>query len=588
MSHLQPPRRRRLLPYAALSALLPLLLAATPCPNRESLRRPYFGDLHVHTAFSHDASTQGTRTLPREAYEFARGRELGLQPFDADGRPLRTLKLSRPLDFAAVTDHSELLGEVHLCTTPGSAGYDAWICRLHRVWPRASFFFMNTHVSRGTGSRMGFCGDDGALCLEGALSPWREIVETARDADAPCDFTAFVGYEWTGSIVGRNLHRNVIFANQQVPELPIDYYTATTPEALWEGLRVQCSEAGTGCDALAIPHNSNLSAGLMFKLEDDLTADAARNRSRWEPLVEVMQHKGDSECLWMPGMEDELCAFEQLPFDSFRGKFIGFMSHPPRREDTVRDALLKGLGRQAELGANPFKLGLIASTDTHLGTPGAVDEKTHPGHGGAGAPSPDALPLGLPDDVFFNPGGLAVLWAEENTRESLFAAMRRREVYGTSGPRLVVRLFAAPDLPSDLCERSDLAATGYAEGVPMGGELPPGGGAVLAVSALRDPEGAPLERIQVIKGWVEHGEAQELVFDVAVSNPGGNDSLCTVWRDPDFDPKQTAFWYARVLQVPTPRWHTYACRTQGLDCSRYDVPETQRERAWTSPVWWTP
>lgn len=568
--------------------LLPLLMAASPCPDHEPQRRPYFGDLHVHTALSHDAATQGTRTRPRDAYRFARGEELGLQPYDTDGRPLRTLKLSRPLDFTAVTDHSELLGEVYLCGTPGSAAYDAWICRVHRAWPRASFFIMNTHVSRGTGRRMGFCGKDGEVCRNGALSPWHEIIEAAHDANAPCDFTSFVGYEWTGSIVGRNLHRNVIFANEQVPELPIDYYAATTPEALWEGLRVQCTEAGTGCDALAIPHNSNLSAGLMFKLEDDLTADAARTRSRWEPLVEVMQHKGDSECLWQPGSADELCAFEQLPFDSFRGKFVGFTSHGPRREDTVRDALEQGLVRQQTLGANPFKLGLIASTDTHLGTPGAVDPKTHPGHGGAGAPSPDSLPLELPDDAFFNPGGLAVLWAQENTRESLFAAMRRREVYGTSGPRMVVRLFAAPDLPANLCERTDFVATGYARGVPMGGDLPPGGSAVFAVSALRDPERAPLERIQLIKGWVENGEAQERVVDVAVSKPGGSNALCSVWRDPDFDPKQPAFWYARVVEVPTPRWQSYVCRTRGLDCSRYDVPETVRQRAWTSPIWSTP
>jgi hypothetical protein len=578
-----------------LAVLAPCLLAAAPCPDRNSLRRPLFGDLHVHTAFSHDASTQGTRTLPREAYRFARGEALGLQPFDVDGRPLRTLQLERPLDFAAVTDHAELLGEVRTCETPGLPGYDAWLCRLHRVWPRASFFVMNTHVARGTGSRMGLCGPDGSHCLEAALTPWREIVDAAAEADDRCGFTSFVAYEWTASVVGRNLHRNVIFANQTVPRMPSSYYESTTPEALWEDLRRECTEAGTGCDALVIPHNSNLSAGLMFQLPEDLTPEQARTRSAFEPLVEVMQHKGDSECWWGPGAEDELCAFEQLPFDSFRGKFVPFLEGAPRREDTTRWALLQGIARQAEIGANPFKLGQIASTDTHLGTPGAVEENAHPGHGGAGAPSPDRLPEGLPDDVFFNPGGLAVAWAEENTRASIFAALRRREVYGTSGPRMIVRMFGGRALPDDLCERPDFAAGGYAGGVPMGGDLPAGleelegaDGPAFAVSALRDAQGARLERIQIVKGWVEDGAPRERVIDVTDPAAEGADSLCRVWRDPDFDATQPAFWYARVLEVPTPRWHSYVCRARGLDCSRFEIPETIRERAWTSPVWWTP
>ena len=568
---------------ACCIALAPwLAAAAAPCPDREPLRRPYFGDLHVHTAFSHDASTQGTRNLPRDAYRFARGEPLGIQPYGADGQPLRTLQLARPLDFAAVTDHAELLGEVRTCETPGLPGHDSLICRVHRLWPRLSFFLINTHVSRGTGRRMGFCGPDGSLCLEAALSPWREIVDAAGAADERCRFTTFIGYEWTASVVGRNLHRNVLFANERVPALPTSYYEATTPAALWEALRAGCTEAGTGCDALVIPHNSNLSAGLMFRLGDE----DPRLRAAWEPLVEVMQHKGDSECWYGPGAQDELCAFEQLPFDSFRGKFVPFLRHEPRREDYVRSALLEGLVRRARDGVNPFKMGQIASTDTHLGTPGAVEEDRHPGHGGAGAPSPDRLPEGLPDDVFFNPGGLAAIWAEENTRESLFAALRRREVYGTSGPRMAVRMFGGRALPPDLCSRPDLAAAGYAAGVPMGGDLPAGAGApLLVVAALRDPAGAPLERIQIVKGWVEGDEARERVLDVA---RGPADDLCAAWRDPDFDPASPAFYYARVLEVPTPRWHTYACRAQGLDCSDLGVPDTIRERAWTSPIWYEP
>jgi hypothetical protein len=580
-----------------------------PCAEHDPLRRPLFGDLHVHTALSHDASTQATRNLPRDAYRFAQGEPLGIQPYAADGSAMRTLQLDRPLDFAAVTDHAELLGELRVCDTRGLPGYDAWLCRLHRRWPRASFFLISTHVARGTGRRMGFCGPDGSLCLEAAVTPWNEIrsaAEAAYDRSAACRFTSFVGYEWTASIVGRNLHRNVIFRNARVPALPTSYYEATTHEELWAALREQCTEAGIDCDALVIPHNSNLSAGLMFRLEDDLSADQARERSWWEPVVEVMQHKGDSECLWEPGGADEECAFEQLPFDSFRGKFFGFLQHEPRREDSVRYALLEGLRSQAERGANPFKLGQVGSTDTHLGTPGYVDETAHPGHGGAGAPSPDSLPPGLPDDVFFNPGGLAVVWAEENSRDAIFEALRRREVYGTSGPRLVVRFFGGWGYPEDLCQRADLAATGYAQGVPMGGDLPVRDGErspAFVVSALRDPgggsrPGAPLERIQIVKGWLEDGEPREQVVDVVGAPGGKRDGLCRVWRDPDFDPAAPAFWYARVLETPTPRWHTYVCRSKNVNCEDPGegleaccdpaIPQFIRERAWTSPIWWTP
>ncbi len=579
----------RLAPAGLLALLVPALAAAAPCPDHDPLRRPFFGDLHVHTAFSHDAATQATRTLPADAYRFARGAALGIQPWDADGRPLRTVQLERPLDFAAVTDHAELLGEVHACVTPGAPGHDSIVCRIHRRWPRASFFVMNTHVARGTGSRMGFCGDGGEHCLDAALAPWTEIRTAARAANDACAFTAFVGYEWTASVVGDNLHRNVIFADDSVPSLPASYYEATSPPALWEALRSGCTEAGTGCDAIVIPHNSNLSAGRMFHLEEGIRAEDARRRARFESLIEVMQHKGDSECLGTPDAADEECLFEQLPFDTFRGRFVPFLEEPPRREDTTRHALGLGLLQQVRIGANPFKFGQIASTDTHLGTPGLVAEKGYPGHGGAGAPSPDALPERFPDDLFFNPGGLAVAWAEENTRASIFAALRRREVYGTSGPRLTVRLFAGRDLPADACQRPDFAALGYAHGVPMGGDLPPGEGApALAVSALRDPLGAPLERIQIVKGWVEDGSARERVFDVAGGQGEGADALCRVWRDPDFDPDTPAWWYARVLQRPTPRWHTWVCRARGLDCSELAVPDTTRERAWTSPVWWTP
>ncbi len=601
----------------------------TPCATYEPLRRPWFGDLHVHTALSHDASTQDTRNRPADAYRFARGERLGIQPYGPDGRPGRSLQLERPLDFTAVTDHGELLGEVETCTTPGLPGHDSWVCRIHRRYPRLSFFLINTHASLGRGKRFGFCGEDGAACLAAARAPWREIVEAAEaayDRSEQCRFTTFVAYEWTGSVVGRNLHRNVVFRNDRHPELPITFYEAPDARQLRAALRDRCLDAGDGCDVLVIPHNANLSAGLMFRDrhpdETPLSADDARGLAELERVVEVMQHKGDGECWFGPGAEDELCAFEQLPFDSFRGKFVSFLSHPPRPVDYARTALGEGLRLGERLGVNPFAFGMIASTDTHLGTPGAVEEEGHPGHGGAGAPAPEGVPVGLPDDAFFNPGGLAVAWAEENSRDALFAAFRRREVYGTSGPRMVVRLFAGWELPEDLCDRPDRVARGYAAGVPMGGTLAAPGDAAaprLLFSALRDPgtatrPGNRLQRIQVVKGWLEDGEPRERVVDVAGGangasvDPGsctprgpGHDALCAVWRDPDFDPDEPAFYYARVVENPSCRWSTYVCNARGVRCDDPDavpealaaccdpaVPRTLQERAWTSPIWYAP
>lgn len=624
--------------HAALGAGLAAVLACAiapavpaeerePCRERDPLRRAFFGDLHVHTGLSLDAATQDTRARPADAYRFARGEPLGIQPFDAEGRPLRTLQLARPLDFAAVTDHAELFGELHICAAPGLPGHDSWVCRIYRRWPRLAFYVMNNQSSNSEApTRFGFCGPDGSRCAAAARTPWEEVqraAEAAYDRSAECAFTTFVGYEWTGGPGSKNIHRNVIFRGRTVPGLPISYYEAPAPALLWEALRSGCREAGTGCDVLVIPHNSNISGGLMFRTEGrdgaPLTAEGARTRARFEPLVELMQHKGDSEC--HPAFsEDELCGFEKLPYDDFAGKFVSWLADPPGPSNYVRHALGVGLVEGERLGANPFRFGLLASTDTHLAAAGFAEEARHPGHGGAGAPAGNNLPAGLPDDVEFNPGGLAVLWAETNTRGALFDAMRRREAYGTSGPRLTVRFFGGWDYPHDLCEQPGLAARGYASGVPMGGVLPAREEArapVFAVSALADggaPGGVvPLERIQIVKGWVEDGDARERVLDVAGAplpevDPAtcrvdreGPRALCRVWRDPEFDPDAPAFYYARVLERPTCRWHTRQCRAAGVDCAdpaalpegfqaccRDDVPRTLRERAWTSPIWYDP
>jgi hypothetical protein len=601
------------------------------CDHYDPLRRPFFGDLHVHTAFSLDASTQGTRNRPRDAYRFARGEALGLQPYDDAGKPLRTLRLSRPLDFAAVTDHAEFFGELNICETPGLPGHDAPTCMIYRRWPRLAYFLINGRASGNAASieRFRFCGEQAADCLAAARTPWQEMQEAAEgayDRTSACRFTSFVGYEWTAAPDSNNLHRNVIFRNDAVPRLPISYLDEPSAAALWKRLDSECTRGVAGCEYVVVPHNSNLSGGLMFQTtqEDGSPIDAsyAEARAAAEPLAEVMQHKGDSECQVAGTSRDELCGFEKLPYDNFGGKYSRWLSRPPQGSNYLRHALGQGLLLEEKIGRNPFKLGFVASTDTHLGTPGAVEEREHPGHGGAGAPASDALPIGLSDDVEFNPGGLAVLWAEENSRDALFAAMRRREAYGTSGPRITVRFFGGFALPETLCAEADFAARGYADGVPMGGDLPAaasGSAPRFAVRALRDPgtahsPGTPLQRIQIVKGWLDGEEVREKVYDVAgnasaggvdaatcTPTGGGADELCTVWTDPDFDSAARAFYYARVLETPTCRWSTYACNAAGVRCGegaavkpgfegccdeRY--PKTIQERAWTSPIWYAP
>lgn len=611
-----------------------------PCAQHDPLRQPYFGDTHVHTTYSFDANALGVRNTPRDAYRFARGEPLGLQPYGLDGRPRRSVRLDRPLDFAVVTDHAELLGETYLCQTPGSAGYASMICRVYRRWPLLAYYLVNSRMLNVRDpERYGFCGPDGRHCLEAMAVPWAEIQRAAEDhydRSGACRFTTFVGYEWSGAPDSNMIHRNVLFRNAVVPAVPASYVDYPTPEGLWERLRADCLDAGTGCDVLTIPHNSNLSSGTLFLPEtsagEPYTAADATRRAAMEPLVEVMQHKGDSECRvvsLLGGVPDELCDFEKLPFSRMDRQRFPFLWREPPRGSYVREILALGLLQEHEHGVNPFKLGIIASTDTHMGTPGLVDEEGFPGHAAGGDTSRVEVPL-MPDHVVFNPGGLAVLWAEENSRDALFAAMRRREAYGTSGPRITVRFFGGWGLPEDLCQRPDLARTGYARGVPMGGDLPspppgaPAGGLDAAprfvVSALQDPgterhPGAPLQRLQIVKLWLEGSEPRERVYEVAgdPDNGAGVDlgscrrsgegfgALCTVWRDPDWDAGQRALYYARVVENPSCRWSWHVCRAHGVDCAEPgdlpseleaccadDFPRTIQERAWTSPIWYTP
>jgi hypothetical protein len=594
----------------------------TPCAQRSAVRAPYFGDLHVHTALSFDAVQQGTRNRPADAYRFAIGETVGVQPYGPDGRPGRTVRLRRPLDFAAVTDHAELLGEGRICTEPGLAGHDSLVCRLSRRWPWLTYMIVSSQTfDTADPKRYRFCGDGGRICLDAALEPWREIQEAADrayDRSAGCRFTTFVGYEWSGDPDGNMIHRNVIFRNAVVPALPATYIEERTGPRLWQRLRAECHDAGTGCDAIIIPHNANLSGGRLFEPPAD--RDEAVMRASLEVLLEVTQHKGDSECRSDVGLTDEDCGFETLSFARMRESAMPWAETEPPASSYAREILAEGLEHEWVLGVNPFKVGLVGSTDTHIGTPGLVDEDQFVGHAAGIVTSRLEIPP-LPDDVRMNPGGLAVVWAEENSRDALFEALRRREAYSTTGPRITVRFFGGWDYAGDTCARQDLAEVGYGGGVPMGGDLAPPPAAGLrprfVVSAAADPgvtghPGAPLERLQVVKLWHDGTRPQQRVFDVAgeqapapaapsdCSAPsGGVRQLCTVWEDPAFDPDRAAVYYVRVLEVPTCRWTEWACRRAAVDCARGAprgmeaccdpaIPKTLRERAITSPIWYRP
>jgi len=613
------------------------------CSNFDPYRQPYFGDTHVHTSYSSDAVFAGTREDPRAAYRFATGEEIGLPPYDAQDLPTRTAQLRRPLDFTAVTDHAEQFGEISICLTPGLPDYDSAECVAARAQidtpppalpsllpPPAVVSFLLGYGALNPPQRFSWCGPGGEDCLAQASLIWqdtRAAAEEFYDRTSACTFTSFVGYEWSGQPFGNNLHRNVIFRNEVAPALPISFMEEPTPQGLWDELQAQCLDGLPGCDVLAIPHNPNVSGGLMFAPvganNAPLTAASAAFRAGMEPLVEMNQHKGDSECrTGTGGATDEECGFEK----NNRLQLFNAVSDPNQNFPAlnyVRNALKEGLKQELQLGVNPFRFGLIGSTDTHNSTPGATEEEDFGAFGHIGLRD-NANPAFMvqrvtPAGIEGSGGGLAVLWAEENSRDALFAAMRRREAYGTSGSRPILRFFAGLE-PGLECGAADFVEKAYEGGVPMGGELGPvrgGRSPRFALLAFRDPgvpgsPGTPLQRAQIVKGWVDElGETHEQVFDVAgnaangasvdtancaTSGPG-EDSLCAVWTDPDFDASQKAFYYARILENPTCRWSTIHCNNQGIDCngtvpSEYaeccnpSVPKTIQERAWSSPIWY--
>ncbi|MFW2388191.1 MAG: DUF3604 domain-containing protein, partial [Polyangiales bacterium] len=430
--------------------------------------------------------------------------------------------------------------------------------------------------------------------LEAGMDVWRKVVgdaDAAYDRSDRCEFTTFPGYEWSAGPSAKNLHRNVMFKNGSVTDLPYNYFDEPYAEGLWSRLQTECIDASTGCDVLTIPHNSNLSEGIYFENKmangDPFTAEYAQMRNAMEPVIEIYQHKGASECLPGSATADELCGFEAIPYSNLATVNQNRIT-PPDPRGFLRVAYGDGLELNESLGTNPFQYGITAATDTHISAPGFVAEDDFKGHGGAGQPNRYLPPpQGFPDIEYLSPGGLTAVWAEENAREAIFASFRRKEVFGTSGPRIQVRMFGGWDYPTDLCNSDDLAAQGDAGGVPMGGTLPPQSGStapMFVLAAKQDPESVPLQRIQVVKGWLDGEEYQVTVYDVAgdanngatvdlaTCETGGDDSpdLCTVWQDPDFDSSQRAYYYARVLENPSCRWTTQQCAEADYSCDDYD------------------
>ncbi|SDK74735.1 DUF3604 domain-containing protein [Microbulbifer yueqingensis] len=594
----------------------------SPYPKQDFPNRVFFGDTHLHTSYSTDAGMFGNTLGPDAAYRFARGETVT----SSTGVPAR---LHRPLDFLVVADHAENLGLAPLIEESDKRLLASeWGKRVHDLTragkPGEAYAMWGAAVTKR---------EDPLKNIAGLMeSMWHRITKAAEEHNEPGLFTALIGFEWTSSPDGSNLHRNVVFRDNKDKAdqvIPMSAYDSEDPEDLWRWMARY--EEKTGGQVLAIPHNGNLSNGLMFDTvtlsgKKPLDRDYAERRSKWEPLYEVTQIKGDGETHPLLSPNDEFADFETWD----KGSFGAAKEKDMLPREYAREALKQGLVYKQKLGENPFKFGMIGSTDSHtsLATSG---EDNFFGKATAMEPSEDPIRFEeritgyLPDPqgrdyairhYQASASGLAAVWARENTREALWDAMARREVYATTGTRPIVRVFAGYGFTDKDLYRSDFAKYGYDNGVPMGGDLKQSDKApTFLVRAMRDPDGANLDRIQIIKGWLDSaGKTHERIYDVAVSGdrkigadgrakkPVGNTVdvknatytnaigapfLQAFWKDPDFDAGQNAFYYVRVLEIPTPRWTTYDARYFGLKRPD-DVPASIQERAYTSPIWYNP
>ena len=584
-------------------------------------RRVFWGDTHHHSSYSFDSGMFGNTLGPDESFRFARGEEV------VASNGMRA-KLIRPLDFLVVSDHAAYLGFTELMRTAdprlmATKGGREMVEGYQAGGETAWLFVVSMMKDFDIGTpRL----DDPQL----TRSVWESVVDIASKYDEPGLFTAFNGYEWTSAPTGNNLHRVVVFRDgpERVKQIvPFSAFDSDEPEPLWEFLAGY--EEKTGGQALAIPHNANISNGVMFAetMSDGkpLTREYAEKRAMWEPLLEVTQAKGDGEAHPFLSTEDEFADFETWDFGN-----AGAPTTPKQNDmlqfEYARSALQWGLKHQKNLGVNPFKFGMVGGTDNHVSL-STTREENFFGKLPSLLPGPERTKEAMVMKADGTPAveswetsasGLTGVWAHENTRESLFDAMARKEVYATTGTRITVRVFAGWDFEADEVERPDFAEQGYKRGVPMGGDLaqaPADEAPTFMVRALRDPDGANLDRIQIIKGWVDtEGEMRERIHDVAVSdgraigpdgrckspvgdtvdvanagytNSIGDALLMAYWRDPEFDADQSAFYYVRVIEIPTPRWTAYDAKRFGIKMPEA-VRMTVQDRAYTSPIWYAP
>jgi hypothetical protein len=598
----------------------------SPYAGRGFPTEVFWGDTHLHTGNSMDAGAFGARLLPEDAHRFARGEEV------TSSTGLR-VKLSRPLDFLVVADHSDNMGFFPLLNSGdpkmlahptgkrwydmiqegGQQGVAAAVEIIQSV--TANSFPDELYLAPGT---------------DAYRSTWEDTIAAAEKYNEPGHYTAFHGYEWTSTERGLNRHRVVIYRDGGIKASMMEPYTSLPPHGspdereLWKWL--QSYEDKTGGRVLAIAHNGNLSNGVMFPVLDTFTGQPydrawAEERIRWEPLYEITQIKGDGETHPLLSPDDEFADYET--WDQGNLDLSEFKTDDMLQYEYGRSALGIGMQLAKELGVNPYKFGFIGSTDSHTALATAQEDNFFGKHSGA-EPNPKRVehPMAKVGDAEYTgwsmvASGLAAVWAQENTRESLFDAMRNKETYATTGSRMTVRFFGGWDFTEEDAQNRLPAAVGYGKGVPMGGDLPApadGRSPSFLVAALRDPLSGNLDRIQVVKVWVDaEGARKEMVYDVVWSGdrrPGpdgrlpsvgntvdvanatwtntiGSPELIGVWTDPDFDPGVSAAYYARVLEIPTPRWTAYEAKRFGITM-KPEIPMTTTERAYTSPIWYTP
>ena len=593
----------------------------SPYAGRAYADQVFFGDTHFHTELSFDAGLIGTSLDVHDGFRMARGETV----ISNTGQPVQ---LIRPLDFLVITDHAELIGLASAIRESSplllAEPWGKWIHERFNSGPEGRMEGFSDIIKRAT-----VLGENPFESEDLTRSIWSKFVLIADEYNEPGRFTAMAGFEWSSTPKGDNLHRVVVFrdgAEKTGQTLPYSMFDSDDPEGLWGYLAAY--ETSTGGQAIAIPHNGNTSNGLMFNEKNfagkRIDRAYAETRIRWEPIIEVTQIKGDGEAHPLLSPEDEFADYENWDVTNLAGT--------APKEDWMlqyeygRSALKLGLALGKELGVNPYKFGLSGATDTHTALATSREEnyfgkyqQTEPSpnrHNNDVIPADDpALRIMTSQEVA---SGLTAVWARENTRGQIFDAMKRKEVYATTGTRIRVRVFGGWDFQADELARPDFVAQGYSRGVPMGGTLfePPADGAPrFMVRALRDPDGANLDRVQIIKGWLDDdGETHERIYDLAVSdgrqigadgrardpvgttvdiknatftNTIGAAMLTAHWQDPNFDPAESAFYYVRVLEIPTPRWTTYDAAFFDIDLPD-NVPATIQDRAYTSPIWYTP